>query len=144
MRTPHKNLSVAVYEAITTNSRVDCRVMTIQDLDCMFLTIYLLVNRGMYPNATLISTMDQDSDLHFKRVMQHMVATKANTDDMELINLPKNTQPNTTEFKNWCTTIEEELDQKTLEYIISPLVYVICESNAHIYYGYMDQNNTML
>ena len=80
-----------------TDSCVYCGVMNIQALDGMALAINLIINRGVDPDATLLGTLDQDVVLHFKTVVQHMV---------EMKKLPNNTQPNTTEFKNWCTTIE--------------------------------------
>ena len=109
LKTAHKNLSCAVEKAITADSCVDCGVITTQDLYCMALDINLISNRGVHPGATLINTMDQDYALHFKRVMQHIVATKANTYGVELKHLPKNTQPKNTVFNNWCTIIEEQL-----------------------------------
>ena len=86
-KTSQKNL-------ITADSRVEYGVMTTQYLDCMDLAIKFIYNRGVKPGEMLINTMYQDDVLHFKRVMGHMVATKANTYVVDLKHLPKNMQPN--------------------------------------------------
>ena len=88
------------------DSHVYCGVMTTQYLDCMVLSINLLTKKGVEPDAALLGNLGQYFVLPFKIVMRHMVSTKASTDGVETINLLKNTQPNTTKFKNWCTTIE--------------------------------------
>ena len=139
LKTYYKNLSGAVDEAVVEASRVDCGVTTIQDLDCIALAIKLITNRGVDPDAMLLGTQDQDDILHFKRVMWNMVATKSRTDGVDTTKLPKNTQPNTTVFKNCCTNIEEELDQKTSAYVISPLGYAIRASKSPVDYGDVDQ-----
>ena len=107
LNTVHKNLSGAVDKAVAVDSCADCGLMTIQSSDCTALYINLLSNRVVDPHAVLLGNLYQDAVLNFKRVMQHMVTTKSRTDGVELTKLPKNTQPKTTAFKNWCTIIEE-------------------------------------
>ena len=73
-----------------------------------------------------------------------MISTKAITDGVDLTKIPNNRQQNTTAFKNYCTTIEEELYQKTSADEISPIGYVIQASKAPVDYGYVDQNKSLL
>ena len=96
MKTVHKSLSGDVDEYFVAAIRVECGVTSIQSLGCMALDINFLTRRGVDPNPMLIGTLVQDFVLQFKRVMLNMVATKAITYSVELINLPHNTQPNTT------------------------------------------------
>ena len=74
--------------------------MTILALYCIALSINLLANRGVDPDATLLVTLEQDYVLHLKIFMKYMFTTKDSTYGVELTKLPKNTQPNTTLFKN--------------------------------------------
>ena len=121
----HKNLRVVGDKAIASASCVYCGVITIQYLDCMALAISLLVNRGINPDAELLVTLYRNSVVNFKKGMQHMISTKAITDGVDLTKIPNNRQQNTTAFKNYCTTIEEELYQNTSADEISPIGYVI-------------------
>ena len=93
LKTSHNNLNGDVDKGINADSRVECGVMTIKELDCMALAINLLTRRGRNPDATLLVTLDQYEILHFKRVMRHMVTKKSNMDDVDTTKLPKNTQP---------------------------------------------------
>ena len=67
----------------------------------------LISKTGVTPDEMLLGIIDEDTILHFKNFMKHMDYTKAITYGVELSKLPNNTQPNTSELKNWCTTIEE-------------------------------------
>ena len=79
----------------------------------MALNINLLANRDVELDATLLGTLDQTAVLHSKRAIRHIFTTKAITYGMDMTKLPKNTQPKTTSFNNWCNTTEEILDQET-------------------------------
>ena len=68
-----------------------------------------------------------------------MVDTNSNTYGMDLTKLPKNTQQNTSSFKNWCNTIGKELDQNTSEHRISLLGYIINVNKATVNYGDAEQ-----
>ena len=74
--------------------------MTILALYCIALSINLLANRGVDPDATLLVTLEQDYVLHLKIFMKYMFTTKDSTYGVELTKLPNNTQPNTALFKN--------------------------------------------
>ena len=106
--------------------------MKIEALYCMELAINLLANRDVNPDATLLGTLDQDAVLHFNRVMRHMLSTKDSTDGVDLTKPPNKMQPNTSAFKNWCTTIEEESDHKTSAAGIYPLGYFIRSSKTPV------------
>ena len=73
-----------------------------------------------------------------------MASTEASTYIAELSKLQNNMQLNTSSFKNCCTTIEEELDQKTASYGISTLGYVIHTSKAPVNNGDINPNKTLL
>ena len=144
LKTSHKNLSGDVDEAVNSDICVDCEVMNIQSLDFMALAINLITNRGVNRAVTLIFILDHYAVLHLKRVIKSMVSTNISTDGVEMTKLPKNTQPNTSAFKNWCTTIGEEIKQKTSEYGIYPLGYFIFASTTPVDYGNLEQNKTLI
>ena len=110
----------------------------------MALSINLLANRNLNPDAELLGTLNQDAVLPFNIFMWYVVSTKAITYGMALTKLSNNTQPNTTSFKNCSITIEEGLDQKASVDVISTLVYIIPVSKAPVNYGDVDQNKIML
>ena len=72
----------------------------------MVLVIELISNKGVNTDTALLDTLDADAIPHFKKVMRYKDSTKANTYSVELSNLSKNMQPNTSEFINCFTTIE--------------------------------------
>ena len=88
-------------EDFTAASRADFVVITIQALDYIALSINVLSNRNVDPDVTVFGNLDQDSVLHFKIIMRHIVSTKDSTDVVKLKKLPKSTQQNNTVFKNW-------------------------------------------
>ena len=100
-----RDLSAASDKAVTIASRVDCGLMNTQALDCIDPDIKLLTNRYVNSDVTLIRPMYQYAILNLKRVIQHMVDTKANADVVELIKTPNNMQPKTSALKKLCTTI---------------------------------------
>ena len=135
LKTPHNNLSSAMDEAISVDIRVDYGVMTIQELYCMVLATNLITNLGVTHDVTLLGTLDDGAVHNFNKFMQHMASTKAITYSAELSKLPSNTQLYKSEINNWCTTVEEELYQKTLADGIYTLGYVICTSKSPVDYG---------
>ena len=74
--------------------------MTILALYCIALSINLLANRGVDPDATLLVTLEQDYVLHLKIFMKYMFTTKDSNYGVVLTKLPNNTQTNTALFKN--------------------------------------------
>ena len=67
--TSRRNLSGSVDEAVADSSFVGYGLMSVQALSCMALSINLLANRNLNPDAELLGTLNQDAVLPFKIFM---------------------------------------------------------------------------